>query len=937
MPIPLGLDQFYNLTHLNLSNSGFTGQVPVGISRLKRLVLLDLSILFATRNYNLKLENPNLRTLVRNLSELSELYLDGVNISMNGKELCQALSPVLPNLKVLSLQNCYLSGPFDSSLLKLGSLSELRLGQNNISAVNPEIFGSLSNLTLLHVSSCNLFGTFPKEIFELPLLRSLDISNNPLLQGSMPEFPQKGCLLEELVMADTGLFGKLPENIGSLSYLSTIDLGHSGFSGPIPPSMSKLTQLQYMDLFENNFTGQVPNLNLSKNLAYINLAHNRSTGSISSLQWGRHLKLVKLHLRNNSLSGTIPPILFTLPSLQKLDLSQNQFTGQLGEFFNQSSSVLDTLDLSNNRLEGSVPLSIFGLSSLQILAVSSNNFNGTLRLSMFQKLSNLSSLDLSGNKLWIISSGINSSLFPQIGNLNLASCNLTEFPRFLSNQSSLSYLDLSNNQIRGKIPNWIWKIGNGFIVHLNLSLNFLENPEQPLPKLPFKYLGTLDLHSNLLQGSLPILPPAASVIDYSYNKLTSMIPVEIGSYLHYAVFFSLSNNFLKGEIPMSVCEAIGLLVLDLSNNGLRGSIPLCLSSMELRVLRLRSNNLHGIIPKPFPIGCGLRTLDLNGNKVEGEISKSLSNCRMLEVLDLGNNQITGTFPSWLGELTNLRVLVLRSNKFYGHIGHLESNSTFNMFQIIDLSFNKFTGSLPAELFLKWKGMMTNNYNQQIMRFQFLQLSRLYYQDVVTVTNKGMPMELLKILPIFTSIDLSNNRFEGEIPQVIGDLTQLYVLNLSHNVLTGSIPSSLGNLKQLGSLDLSDNKLSGGIPKKLADLTFLVVLNLSFNQLVGRIPEGPQFQTYNNASFEGNNGLCGPPLSKTCRDDVKEVPSTTSDEDVCKFSLFKDCINGDIINWQLMSVTMGFGVGIGIAICIAVSWSAWNRLCITISKKILNMD
>ncbi|PIA38540.1 hypothetical protein AQUCO_02700030v1, partial [Aquilegia coerulea] len=686
-PIPLGLDRFYNLTHLNLSNSGFTGQVPIGISRMKRLVSLDLSTMFFSLNPLLKLENPNLRTLVRNLSELRELNLDGVNISMN--------------------------------------------------------------------------------IFQLPLLRSLDISVNPLLQGSMPELLHKGCL-ETLVMSET-----LPENIGSHTFLSTIVLTQSGFSGPIPPSMSKLTQLLHLDLSVNKFTGPVPHLNF---------------------------------LRNNSLNGSVPAPLFTLPTLKKLDLSQNQFT--------------DSLDLSTNRLEGTIPLSIFRLPSLKILSLSSNNFSGTIRLSI--------------------------------------------------NQSRLGILDLSNNQIRGKIDLEDW--------------------------------------------------------------LTSVIPVDIGSYLEFALFISLSHNFLSGEIPMSICEATSLQVLDLSNNSLTGSVPRCLSSnLELRVLKLRNNNLHGIIPEPFRKGCGLRTLDLNGNRVQGDISKTLSNCTLLEILDLGNNQISGTFPSWLGELAYLRVLVLRSNNFYGHIEHQQSNSTFNMFQIIDLSSNKFTGSLPAELFLKWKGMMTHedNYNQQILRFKYLPLSDSYYQDVVTVTNKGMQMELVKISTIFTSIDLSNNQFEGEIPQVIGDLTELYVLNLSHNALTGSIPSSLGNFKQLESLDLSDNKLSGGIPKQLADLTFLAVLNLSFNQLVGRVPEGAQFQTFNNASFEENYGLCGPPLSKSCRDDVMEVPlvSTTPNKDLCKFSLFKDCIDGNFVDWQLMSVTIGFGVGIGIAIYIAVSWPTWNRLCV----------
>ena len=54
--------------------------------------------------------------LVQNLKMIAELYLDGVNISAQGKEWCHALLSSLPNLRVLSMSRCYLSGPIHSSL-----------------------------------------------------------------------------------------------------------------------------------------------------------------------------------------------------------------------------------------------------------------------------------------------------------------------------------------------------------------------------------------------------------------------------------------------------------------------------------------------------------------------------------------------------------------------------------------------------------------------------------------------------------------------------------------------------------------------------------------------------------------------------------------------------------------------------------------------------
>ncbi|KAL4352484.1 hypothetical protein GQ457_06G005760 [Hibiscus cannabinus] len=91
-----------NLSYLNLSNAGFSGRIPVGISYLTKLVTLDLSSSLFT-GLLLKLEKPDLKILVQNLTGLKNLYLDGIHISSNGKEWSQALSSSLPNLQVLSV------------------------------------------------------------------------------------------------------------------------------------------------------------------------------------------------------------------------------------------------------------------------------------------------------------------------------------------------------------------------------------------------------------------------------------------------------------------------------------------------------------------------------------------------------------------------------------------------------------------------------------------------------------------------------------------------------------------------------------------------------------------------------------------------------------------------------------------------------------------
>ncbi|KAH9673084.1 hypothetical protein KPL70_017960 [Citrus sinensis] len=320
----------------------------------------------------------------------------------------------------------------------------------------------------------------------------------------------------------------------------------------------------------------------------------------------------------------------------------------------------------------------------------------------------------------------------------------------------------------------------------------------------------------------------------------------------------------------------------------------------LGVLNLRGNSLSGTLSVTFPGNCGLQTLDLNENQLGGTVPKSLANCRKLEVLDLGNNKIRDTFPCWLKNISSLRVLVLRSNSFYGSITCRENDDSWPMLQIVDIASNNFGGRVRQKCITTWKAMMSDEDEAQSnfkhLHFEFLKLSKMYYQDVVTVTSKSREMELVKILSIFTSIDFSMNNFEGPIPEEIGRLKSIYGLNLSQNAFTGPIPSAIGNLQQLGSLDISMNHLSGQIPTSLANISFLSFLNLSHNDLVGEIPTGTQLQSFLPNSFEGNDGLCGPPLNVCQTNSSKALPSAAA--------------STDEIDWFFIAMAIGFVVGFG---------------------------
>ncbi|MED6210429.1 hypothetical protein PIB30_064093 [Stylosanthes scabra] len=444
-----------NLRHLNLSNAGFMGQIPIEISYLIKLETLDLSTTFTSSQHALKLEKPNIVEVLQNLTTIKELYLDGLAISTKGEEWCHAVSS-LQSLQVLSMSSCNLSGPLDPSLTKLQSLSVLQLSHNNLASPVPEHLGNLSSLKTLQLRNCGFSGVFPKAIFQLPSLEVLDMSDNQGLHGSLPP--------------------SIPHQLASLKFFN---LSYTKFSGPLSESLLNMRQLSTLDL---------------SNLALFHL----SSGPM--LLGG-----------DNSFDGTVPSTLFALPSLQQLILSYNRFEGPLKELPNCSSSSLEMLDLSGNNLQGPIPSSIFQLKRLSLLQLSTNQFSGTIYLNKIRSLPHLKTFDLSHNNLSVVvddaDQDVSSSAFPMMNNLLLASCrNHTQLDLEIYNQinnvlvgmegpfqnlgSNLFLLDLHGNQLQGPAP-----IFTKSIFYLDYSTTISAHS--------FQQTLLLDLSDNRFDGEIP--------------------------------------------------------------------------------------------------------------------------------------------------------------------------------------------------------------------------------------------------------------------------------------------------------------------------------------------------------------------------------------------------------------------------------------------------
>ncbi|KAI8030328.1 MDIS1-interacting receptor like kinase 1 [Camellia lanceoleosa] len=193
----------------------------------------------------------------------------------------------------------------------------------------------------------------------------------------------------------------------------------------------------------------------------------------------------------------------------------------------------------------------------------------------------------------------------------------------------LVFLDLSDNQISGEIPNEIADLKN---------------------------LELLNLMCNQLTGPIP------SKIDVSWNRLESSLPSNI-LFIPSLQNFIASNNDLRGNIPDQFQDCPSLSVLDLSSNHFSGKIPQSIASCERLVnLNLGNNQFTGEIPRPIAALPMLAILDLSNNSLTGTIPENFGSSPALEMLNLSYNKLEGPVPN------NGILTTINPNDLIGNVG-----------------------------------------------------------------------------------------------------------------------------------------------------------------------------------------------------------------------------------------------------------------------------
>ncbi|KAJ9555961.1 LOW QUALITY PROTEIN: hypothetical protein OSB04_010575 [Centaurea solstitialis] len=881
------------MTYLMLSENNFSGQIPMSMSNMDNLILLDLSInKFSGHNF------PDL------INASSLIYLDLSNNEFSGK---------IPTTFSTTIEFIYLggnefSGHLPWNLTKFASLQHLDLHDNNITGYFQDVLPQSPYLRVLVLRNNFFEGFIPTTISNFSNLQILDLSGNNL-SGSIPlEITNLTSMIEAPVHMSTSgfLYITFAYNGGNQMYFDIEDLVVNWKNNFHGLSSHSLDMYSLLDLSNNKISGEIP----------------ASLGNLKSLE--------VLNISNNNISGHIPMSFGNLKGMESLDLSHNKISGSIPKSLEKLDG-LGVLDVSNNRLTRKIPsgghmstLNEFkyfannsGLCGMQINIPCPEDITPPSKGRDDEDDENLSwifwvgtwigfpigffsSILIMGYFLHFLllfkTRHVNSKVFlpiilgfPQdpyaprvkVGytfekNVNLRKCEddsqshifgyggrdhggLTRFIEEMVEHGQ----DETNWD--GKVPVMARLSETVYEIFENSTIGLGANHSKPQPWPTFHYFCSSSSYSLIPFQSHPSLVLFIINKHFSPSNPTSTpssisLMISIHSRHRVPILIVAPGNVKTGTVtelnlrhimlsydnpvpvPFDIFTPLfhmrSLEYLDISHNHLVGEVPGdgFGNLTQLVDLYMEGNKFNGSIPYQIFGLTNLRYLEMGNNSFEGNLGPELGKLQNLESLDLSNNSLTGNIPEEIGNLKDLEYVDFSNNFFSGGIP--DSIGNMKDLDYVDFSMNSFSMEIPTGIgrLPNITTLALNNNQSDTVIDTKLEQVRIPFSPRQQSKRRNPNWDIQH-----HNVNSFFHRWKGSKliwnnkAKIISKRSGLHSLSMPSCGISGQIPEWISSNTALGYLDLSGNKLEGPFPNWLAEMVELDTIILSDNKLTGSIP------------------------------------------------------------------------------------------------------
>ena len=318
-------EEIHVLDHLEVLtlkfNSGLTGTIPEGLSRMENLRLLSLQWCDLTGTLPAWIGNANgleylalgnnrftgtVPTEIAELTNLELLALDDNDMAANIE-----LFHNLPNLKSLYLEDNRISGTISDALMaSWKNLRELDLSGNNIGGELPANFFNHNNqVQVIDLHGNNIGGTFPEITGATKIeLEFLALQDNKII-GTIPDSIINLDVLKHLDLDNNDFTHVVNDKLGEIQTLEYLFLGgnHDGQKNDFPNFVFQLTNLRELSFKGANLVGQIPEaILLMTNLEFLDLRKLSMYLPFPRLhsRFGRYNTSRRIDANNDSLFAT---------------------------------------------------------------------------------------------------------------------------------------------------------------------------------------------------------------------------------------------------------------------------------------------------------------------------------------------------------------------------------------------------------------------------------------------------------------------------------------------------------------------------------------------------------------------------------------------------------------------------------------------------------